>query len=316
MNNSLTSSVILCTRNRYDDLMRCLTSLKYQTTPPTEIIIIDSSTQPLTTHQPFILLFTAEHFPHSHLIYKHTERGLTFQRNQGVACARGDILYFFDDDVILSPTYIEKMNHSFFMHPTYGGGMGTVTDIPFTAPFSPKKLFKKLFLLQHNEASGCFTSSGMPTHPYNTLHWKQVEVLGGCCMAYRSWIFKKELFDEKLRYYGYMEDCDFSKRASMHCPLFFNPEAALEHHNSPVSRDSRTENRAMFIANYGYLFFKNFYPDNKLRILAYCWSMKGLLLEALIFFMVRRKVDYLKGYFKGLRFNIKTNFTQPYTPHE
>ena len=126
--------------------------------------------------------------------------------------------------------------------------------------------------------------------------FKDVQVLGGCCMAYRSWVFKKHLFDEALERYAYMEDCDFSRRVSYDYPLFFNPEAKLRHLGSPVARDKVIDNRAMYIKNYRYLFFKNFYPKNKWKIVAYWWSIVGLFVQALVMW----NMDYIKGYWKGL----------------
>jgi hypothetical protein len=79
--------------------------------------------------------------------------------------------------------------------------------------------------------------------------------------------------------------------------LFFNPAAQLYHYHSPVSRDKVVANRAMFIHNYSYLFFKNFYPYNKFKVIFYSWSILGLFVEALLY----RRLDYVKGYWQGLR---------------
>lgn len=302
----LRTSVIICTRNRTEDLLLMLASLKEQTVPPTEIIIIDSSTTPVTENESVSALWNAAQFA-SHLLYKHTRPSLTYQRNQGVKVATGEVLYFFDDDVVLSPHYLEEMNETFIAHPSYAGGMGTVTPL---APYKPwVNILRALFFLQRNYSHGNFTASGMSTHAYGDPHFKHVEVLGGCCMAYRSVVFKKYSFDETLEYYGYMEDCDFSYRVSRSWTLFYNPRAVLEHRQSPLGRDAVIDNKAMFIANYTYLFFKNFYPTNSWRILAYAWSILGLFLEALL---ILRKKQWLQGYIKGLLYAYKVSGQIPY----
>lgn len=303
---SLETSTIICTRNRPADLAQMLTSLQKQTVPPTEIVIIDSSTTPIIENALIKPLWNKEFFL-SKLIYRHTKPGLTYQRNQGVKHASGEILYFFDDDVVLSPYYLEEMNRSFIEHPSYAGGMGTIVPISNYKPWVNGA--RALFLLQRNYSHGYFTCSGMPTHAYGINNFKPVEVLGGCCMAFRSLVFKHYTFDETLKFYGYMEDCDFSYNVSRSWPLFFNPRATLEHRESPISRDSIIDNKAMFIANYTYLFFKNFYPVNKWRILAYCWSICGLFLEAAI--IVRNK-DWLKGYKRGLQYAYRHRARIPY----
>lgn len=292
----MTSSVIVCTRNRPDDIATFLISMRKQVLQPTELIIIDSSDQPLQQSPAFCAFFHQDHFPITALIYQHTMPGLTYQRNVGITLAHSELIYFFDDDVILDPDYLQEMEHTFLNHPTYGGGMGSITNM------SPKKrsfnrLMRQFFCLQRDYASGNFTLSGMPTHAYGTHAFKTVEVLGGCGMAYRAQTLAHHRFDEKLARYAYMEDADISRRISFETPLFFNPRARLEHHNSPFARDAIVENRAMFIRNYRYLFFKNIYPRNKLKIFAYSWSLIGLFIEA----AYTRNNAALRGYWKGLR---------------
>ena len=296
MNNNLTSTVIICTRNRITDILTFLDSLAQQTAQPTEIIIVDSSDIKITEDPLFSQKFTPHYFAQSKLIYTHTAPGLTYQRNQGITLATGDVMYFFDDDVKLAPDYVQNMQSIFAQNPHYGGGMGTISNIEPTR-FTFFRLMRILFLLQRDASSGNFTYSGMPTHPYGKHDFKTVQVLGGCCMAFRSWVFDKHQFDENLRFYGYMEDCDFSRRVSRDFPLFYNPQAQLEHHNSPLNRDKVVDNRAMFMRNYRYLYFKNFYSKNKFTLIAHYWSILGLFVEAL--FVLRNK-NYLVGYIKGL----------------
>lgn len=293
---TLTSSVIICTRNRSDDLQRMLLSLQAQTVQPTELLIIDSSSLPLNNQKQFAQYFNEKQWPQTHLYYEYTKPGLTLQRNSGLQHATGDVVYFFDDDVVLEPDYLAQMQTVFEQFPAYGGGMGSIINIDHYRA-NINRLFRMVFLLPRDYASGFFTWSGLPTHAYGLQKFKRVEVLGGCCMAYRKTAINSEQFDEKLFAYGYMEDCDFSRRIAYKYPLFYNPAARLCHYNSPISRDAVTANRAMFVHNYSYLFFKNVYPRNKIKILAYCWSMIGLFLEAIIW---RQKAN-LQGYAQGLK---------------
>ncbi|HRN78521.1 MAG TPA: glycosyltransferase [Candidatus Dependentiae bacterium] len=292
----LTNSVIICTRNRLDDIQKFLYSLQKQTQLPTELVIVDSSDIPLQYNQNFQKIFASHVFPTTQLTYVHTTPGLPYQRNIGVQYAVGDVLYFFDDDVELQPNYLAAMQQVFSEQPIYSGGMGTVQNIPPRAQLWCR-VIRRIFLLGRVHATGSFTWSGMPTHAYGTHAMREVEVLGGCCMAYRASVFKTQQFDEQLSGYAYMEDCDFSRRVSLTSKLFFNPAAQLYHYNSPISRDKVITNRAMFIHNYSYLFFKNFYPYNRLKIICYWWSVLGLFVEALLY----RRLDYVQGYWQGLR---------------
>lgn len=291
-------SVIICTRNRADCIGDCLLSITRQTSLPDELIIVDSSDLPLITISPFNEIFCSKNFPQTGLKYRHTRPGLTYQRNVGINLAMGDVIYFFDDDVILDSQYIKQMQRIFAGRPEYAGGMGSITNM---APKSKiQYFFRHLFLIHRNYSSGMFTSSGMPTHPYGTNTFRVVEALGGCCCAYRSYIFDNLRFDENLERYAFMEDCDLSKRVSLNYKLFYNPYAQLVHLQSPIAREKLLDFRTMYTHYYTYLFFKNFYPYNRLCLAAYLWTMAGLFFESCYQTISKKTFAYVHGYFRGI----------------
>jgi GT2 family glycosyltransferase len=295
MEKKLTSALIICTRNRCTDVVNALASVTQQTRMPEEIIIVDSSDHKLSEQPLFKDFFVSEKFPGARLLYYHTNPGLPYQRNVGVTLATTKLVHFIDDDVLLESEYLAQMCAPFEADHTYLGGMGTVINLP-KKKLEIFRFIRRLFFLQRNYAPGNFTLSGMPTHAYGTSEFKAVQALGGCCMSYRKIIFLKHRFDETLGRYAWMEDCDFSWRVSRDGALFFNPAARLQHLNSPVSRDSQMAISKLFMKNYSYLFFKNFYPRNRLRIFAYWWTIVGLFLEALVI----RDRHHVRGYVQGL----------------
>lgn len=289
------ASVILCTRNRLDDLLICLDSIAHQTVAPKELIIVDSSDIPLETNTVFQSAFCPSIFQQTALRYFHTKPGLTYQRNYGIKRAHGSVIYFFDDDVIVQSDYVAMMQQVFDQYPHYAGGTGDICNIEKSGSFK-YRWFRKLFLLPHEQGSGNFTWSGLPTHPYGTVQFKSIEIAGGCCMAFRKDVLKQYLFDEQFHGYSYMEDADIGCRISRDYELFFNPQAQVVHNESPVSRDRVAIVSAMFIYNYSYLFFKNFYRYNRLKFFGYIWSVIGLFVQGII----TRNGQQLRGYTKGL----------------
>lgn len=288
-------SLIVCTKNRLNDLCAMLDSVQKQTVMPDELIIIDSSTHPLSQDAIFLSMFNQQSWPSTKCIYEHTEPGLTKQRNVGLRTATGDILYFFDDDVVLEPTYLASMQDFFVHSPFHGGAMGSIINMmPYR--LSIHRIFRMLFLLPRDYASGKYTYSGMPTYAYGSVQGQNVQTLGGCCMAYRKTALENHLFDERLPGYAYMEDCDFAYRVGRTTRFYFNPDARLFHNNSPMNRDAHYANRRMFMRHYTYLFFKNIFPYAYLRIFGYLWSVIGLFLEALLW----RDFVALRAYSKGL----------------
>lgn len=292
----LINSVIICTRNRLHELSHALTSIAKQSLAPDELIVIDSSDQPVERQTEFLEAFSAARFPETRLRYHHTHPGLTYQRNVGVDYATGQLLHFLDDDVELEPGYLTAMQEAFNDHPQHLGGMGAVQNINGDGNGRLRELYQRLFLLQRNYARGTFTLSGMPTHTHGITNFTNVEALGGCCMSFRRAVFTQHRFDESLTGYAFMEDCDFSYRVSRQGLLFFTPHARLIHFRSPVGRDPEVCFGTMVVRNYTYLFFKNFYPLNRLRIIAYVWSLLGIVMEAII----QRKWNMVRGYMRGL----------------
>lgn len=288
-------SVIIPTRNRLEVLIRCVKSISAQSCLPHELVIVDSSDQPIYSDFGFSKI---ENYCKSNgvtLVYKISSPGAAYQRNIGICLATGDILYFFDDDVVLYSDYIERMQEVFERYPEYYGGMGTITNP--SIKFSFNRLLRFFFLMQRENASGKFTFSGMPTHAYGKKIFTEVQVFGGCGMSFRTEALKEFCFDEHLGRYSYMEDCDLSWRVSYKYKLFYNPMAILNHLHCPLARDCVCDNRAMYICNYSYLFFKNFYPKNHLKIVAYFWTVIGLFTEAIL----ARNVEYIRGYVRGLK---------------
>ena len=289
---NLTSSLIICTRNRPKDILDAIESIKKQTHQPDELIIVDSSDVPLLENQDFVKNFAWEEI---NCVYKHTKPGLTYQRNCGITLAKGDIVFFLDDDAIIEPNYIYRMLETFDKNKGVIGGMGSIV-ISDKKEHIVLRMVRRLFLLQRIYATGKITASGMPTHCYGTDNFRYIQVLNGCG-AYRRAVFNKYQFDEHLKRYAYLEDMDFSYRVGQEGPLFFNPSAKMWHRPSQHARDDVVTNRAMYIFNYSYLFYKLFYPKNRACIIAYWWSVIGLFVYAILI----RNYQYIKGYWAGLK---------------
>jgi GT2 family glycosyltransferase len=224
----------------------------------------------------------------------HTSPSLTLQRNQGVAYAEGDVIFFFDDDVVLPKQYIESLLRRFQTHPSYGGGMGAIANVDMEMK-NLSDYWCRLFLLTHSGGNGRMQKSGLPAHSHGRKEFMEVEVLSGAA-AYRSYVFDDFAFDESLTGYAYMEDVDFSYRVSRQYKLFYDPQVVLEHHHSPLARDKITANREMFLVNHHYLFFKNIFPSCRWCVFCYIWAVFGLLVQALL----GRHWQALTGYWHGI----------------
>ena len=97
---SARSTFIIATRNRPDELLTTVESLVAQTLLPKDLCIVDSSDE-TPVRDKIEELCEGVCLP---LDYHHpAPRGLTVQRNFGVARTDGDPVFFIDDDVFLAP---------------------------------------------------------------------------------------------------------------------------------------------------------------------------------------------------------------------
>lgn len=271
------TSVIICTKNRMEETIRCIDSILVQTYFTSEIIVVDASeSQELASR--FKRLNDGGKIK---IIYIHSEPGLTQQRNLGVRASCGDIVFFFDDDIVLKRDFIQEIIRIFERDPQkkIGGVMGDITNVykARADEASWVKLFRCIFFLP-GFGNGKFCLSGFNTGLHGTRKIAYTEFLSGGLTAYRREVLDEFSFDENLRGCSTMEDVDFSYRVSRKYHNVFNPYARCTHFPSPKDRLSSKTRRNLLIVNHTYLFRKNI-PQTLLHKIAFRISLIGLRLE-------------------------------------
>jgi GT2 family glycosyltransferase len=98
-------SVVICTRDRPDELARCLASFPRQTRPPDEIVVVDNASRTKDTRTVC---------RQAGVLYVHEPRpGLDIARNTGAKASTGEIVAYTDDDVVLHPRWLERLGAAF-----------------------------------------------------------------------------------------------------------------------------------------------------------------------------------------------------------
>jgi GT2 family glycosyltransferase len=291
-------SVILCTRNRFEDFKKTLPSIAAQTRLPDELIVVDSS----DARQIEAYLGSASlPFPAR---YFHTLPGLTLQRNHGIRECGADLIFFFDDDVELDPNYLAEAEKVFAQDVirAIGAVGGRVANPYGSQPQTIRfRIERGIFGFLHwlfglgGVGNGRFRLSGMPVHPRDTLQSGYIECLSGCCMAFRREVFEKASFDEALARYGLMEDVDISRQTlDAGYKIYYQASAALVHNESAANRLNVQQWAEMSVVNYDYLFRKSWSRD-AWRWLFYYWAMLGLVVSNF------HSLKGLKGTFNGIK---------------
>ncbi|MCE5204280.1 MAG: glycosyltransferase [Actinomycetia bacterium] len=223
------SAVIVCTRNRPDEVRRLLGTLPSQTVQPM-LIVVDASDDEATE-------VLVDEFTRAGLWmavdYTRAEPGLTRQRMAGVRRLQDQVtvVHFIDDDVVLEPEYFESIERAFRELPEALGIGGMDTALTAHSPGLAGRLFGF-----DNDAQGRVLRSGHPVLVYNATTVIRVDWLSGCGMSFRRSVFDRHAFDESLEGYSLGEDVDFTYRVSREGPLYVTPRARLRHCQSPRDR--------------------------------------------------------------------------------
>jgi GT2 family glycosyltransferase len=98
-------SVVICayTEERWHDLVASVESIRRQTIPPREIIVV-------IDNNPHLLERTRAHLAGIVVIENCEPQGLSGARNSGIAIARGALVAFLDDDATAEPDWLERLS--------------------------------------------------------------------------------------------------------------------------------------------------------------------------------------------------------------
>lgn len=112
-----TTTVVVSTydEKRWDDLVSCLDSLRSQTSPPLETIVV-------VDHNAALLERARAELSQAAVISNERPRGLAGARNSGIAAARGEVIAFIDDDARAEPEWLEKLAGCIADPATVGAG--------------------------------------------------------------------------------------------------------------------------------------------------------------------------------------------------
>lgn len=178
-------SVVICTRDRPDELRRCLASLPSQTLRPLEVIVVDNASAGGATRA------VAQD---ANVVYVREDRpGLDYARNTGAATAHGEIVAYTDDDVLLHPNWLQNLVAG-FETPAIGAVTGLVLPAELATP--AQLHFETYWSFARGYAPKDYTPQAFEAERRAFPAW---EIGAGASMAFRREVFAKAgLFDERL----------------------------------------------------------------------------------------------------------------------
>lgn len=248
-------SVVIVTYNRRKDLEECLNSLLSLNEPPSEIIVVDSNSTD-GTHE------LVKRYPLKFVNIK--ERSMVKARNIGFQHAKGEVVAYIDDDVVVNKDWskyiIEPYEDEFV-----GGVVGRVISYYDG---------KALYLSAKHMAIGKVFNNGLILGNFDipTQHPIEVDTLMGCNMAFRrDLLLKVGGFDENFRGSCFRDDTDISLRLkSLNYKIVYHPKAIVRH----KFKGKIVNNKWFYwtVYNHTYFYLKNFQPMTMRKILAYLFA--------------------------------------------
>lgn len=278
-------SLIICTYQRPQALLRLLQSVQLQTLYPDEILIIDGSlndkTQNILKQNSFKNL--------EYYIVSPSQCGLTQQRNFGISKVdeNSEVVCFLDDDTVLEPSYFEEIIKTYQLYPEALGVGGYINNevswekvetnyIPKLNEFyydgykrkdGSRFVLRKKLGLDSNVPPGYLPEfshgrsiSFLP--PSGKIY--QVEQLMGGVSSFRKFVFKNLQFSTYFEGYGLYEDADFTLRLSKRGKLVVNTTAKLNHYHESSGRPNQYQYGKMVVRN-GWYVWQVKYPNPSLK---------------------------------------------------
>lgn len=225
-------AVIIATTGRGDLVHRTVGHLSLQTRKADRILVVAVSPADVAGVDPEVVAFA--------------EKGLCRQRNRGLDLIAGgyDIVVYFDDDFVPREDYLEQLVALFDSDPSIAGATGTVLADGVTGAG-----------ISFDEAlqivSAPRTASADQT---------KVSALYGCNMALRMSALGDLRFDERLPFYGWLEDIDLSYQVGQRGRLVRSNAMAGVHMGAKSGRSPGKRLGYSQIANPIYLLRKKTIP--------------------------------------------------------
>lgn len=285
-------SVVIPTYNRVNDVDKCLDSIITQTTLPKEVLLVDDSENREIEN---LIEYKKDEFKEKDILLRHirNERGRsnTIARNIGIENATGEIILFFDSDVIIDKDYIKEILKVYKEKPDAMGVQGLIEKDRKEKGVIAKFVttFNRIFYIQLDE------KNKFRLLPSLGVSWPSFvdviincEWLSGANNSYRKEILIEFRWDENLKKYGWGDDIDISYRIFKKYPhsLFMTPYAKLIHN---TSQDGRTPKKGLVYMEeiyLLYLFYKNIEQTLKNEVI-YTWSRIGRLTLKMTIFILK-----------------------------
>jgi len=287
-------SITICTRNREKELLSCLYSISKQNIKEKiEVLIIDDgdlSKEFLNKSKKILKNFKLNYYKKNN-----NEKGLFLSRLKAIKLAKGEIILFLDDDVVLKDDYIEVLIDTYQNNSDIIGVGGIDILLP---KYSLLRNIYTFTFLYNSLKPGKLSITGLNSSMNMWINKKNIfetEYLNGCNMSFKKEVIEDLPYLKFFNNYSLGEDLFLSIFASQKGKLIINPNLRVLHFQSPISRDKISNVAKMKIINH-YKLLK-YINKPKIKYILIYWTYLGMILASLLKF----DLEETRGYICGLK---------------
>jgi GT2 family glycosyltransferase len=278
-------SVIVVNWNGLSWLADCLGSLRVQTCPSYEVILVDNASSDGSVD------YVRQRFPEVQVVALEENRGFAGGNNAGAAVASGRFLAFLNNDAVAEPGWLEALRQSLLAaaRPALATSLVVFADDPGVVDSAGDGWLRVGTGFKHGH--------GQPAENYR----RAGEVFGACgaaCMIRRHAFLELGGFDES--FFLVFEDVDLSFRARLSGhTCYFVPSAVVRHAGSASLGRSSATSVYYGQRNVEWVFWKNTPTPLLLRSLP---GHGAYLVAAALFFCAKGRLPaFLRAKAAALR---------------
>jgi GT2 family glycosyltransferase len=291
-------SLITVNYNGLDLTVELLNSIRKLTDSNLEIFVVDNASRenPQT--------FLAQHYPEVHFIRSEQNLGFAGGNNLAVRQAKGDYLFFVNNDAEITEGCLDRLISLFDHHPKAG------MVSPMICYFNESKsaeadLIQYAGMTQVNSWTARNTTVGEKELDKGQFPKPQQTAYGhGAAMMIRREVIEKTgfMFEDFFLYYEELDWCERIRRVGFE--IWVEPRAKIYHKESATVGTMSTMKTYYLNRNRIYFMRRNF---KGLSFIGFSLFLTFVTIpKNILQFLLRGQFDHAKAFLKAIFWNIKT----------
>ncbi len=174
-------TVAVCTRDRPDDMKLCLEAIQKLDYPHLDLLVVDNAPQTEATKE-----LIEQHYPEIRYV-REPRPGLDWARSRAILEAKGEIIAYTDDDVVVDAGWVKGLAQVFAENPEVMAVTGLV--VPYELETEAQVLFE-----DYGGFGRGFQTNSYQKTPGKPMSWQWLgagQFGTGANMAYRCSVFEK-----------------------------------------------------------------------------------------------------------------------------